>query len=181
VLVVIEVGVFTGYTTLAIAQALGEDGRVIGLDISKELVQEDTWKKSGAGHKVLAFEWCCYLLWFSNLVPQIDLRIGKAVELLQAMLDTQGMKGTVDLLFIDADKNNYTEYVKLAQQLVRIGGLIVIDNTLWKGRVLNTENASPRTKCLQDCNAYVASLDAEHWRVVNLPFADGVTIALRRK
>eukprot|EP01063_Lacrimia_lanifica_P034493 TRINITY_DN638_c0_g1_i1.p1 TRINITY_DN638_c0_g1~~TRINITY_DN638_c0_g1_i1.p1 ORF type:complete len:227 (+),score=71.19 TRINITY_DN638_c0_g1_i1:44-724(+) len=119
---VIEVGVFRGSTTLAMAQQLPEDGKVVGLDVSADYAKLgiEAWKACGVDHK-------------------IDLRIAPAVESLAAMVADHAEVNTYDLAFIDADKVNYSVYYEHCVQLVRPGGIIAVDNTLWSGRVVAPE------------------------------------------
>ena len=109
----IEIGTFTGATTLSIALALPEDGKIVTLDITDELVAKDIWEEAGIEHK-------------------IDLRVGAAINAMDKMI-SDGEAGTYDFVFIDADKPNYKHYYERALVLVRKGGLIAIDNVLWFG------------------------------------------------
>ena len=116
---VLEVGVFRGFTTLTLAQALPEDGQVVGLDISEEYAEtgKKYWQRAGVTSK-------------------IDFRVGLAVESMDTLLK-EGHAGTFDLCFIDADKSNYDSYYEGALKLVRKGGVIAVDNVLWSGRILS--------------------------------------------
>lgn len=119
---VFEVGVYRGTTTLALALALPEDGKVVGLDLHKDGVvgeTENAWKEAGVFDK-------------------IDLRIGPAVDSLKKMID-DGEEGTYDLCFIDADKINIEAYYESALKLIRKGGVIAVDNTLWEGYAAKPE------------------------------------------
>ena len=124
----LEVGTFTGYSALATALALPEDGCVIACDVSEEWtsIGRRYWEEAGVAHK-------------------IDLRIGPAAETLAALLD-DGQAGSFDFAFIDADKNNYDTYYEHALQLVKQGGLIAIDNVLWGGRVIDDERNDDDTR-----------------------------------
>jgi len=152
----IEVGVYTGYTTMAIAQALGVGGTVVALDIINEYCEigRPYWKEAGVDDR-------------------IDLRIGLAQESLQKMIDNNE-SDTYDFAFIDADKANYKTYYEMLLKLIRKNGIIAIDNVLWDGEVVNEYITDETTAALREISAYVY-LDnrVEH---VLLPFADGVTL-----
>ncbi len=113
----LEVGVFTGYSSLAVALALPADGKIIAADVSEQFtaIARRYWQAAGVADK-------------------IDLRLAPGVETLDALLAT-GQAETFDFAFIDADKENYDAYYERSLQLVRPGGLIAIDNVLWSGRV----------------------------------------------
>jgi predicted O-methyltransferase YrrM len=150
----LEIGTYTGYSALAVALALPEDGRLICCDISEEwmAVGKPFWKKAGVEKK-------------------IDLRIGPALETLK------GLKGPFDFVFIDADKPNYLPYYEGCLPLVRKNGIIAIDNTLWSGAVADPSQKDADTVALRQFN------DALHVdpRVAlsMLPLGDGVTLALK--
>ena len=150
----LEIGTYTGYSALAVALALPEDGRLICCDISEEwtAVGKPFWKKAGVEKK-------------------IDLRIGPALETLK------GLKGPFDFVFIDADKPNYLKYYEGCLPLVRKNGIIAIDNTLWSGAVADPSQKDADTVALRQFN------DALHGdpRVAlsMLPLGDGVTLALK--
>ena len=157
---VIEVGVFTGYSTLRMAEVLPESGQIYACDISEERMQigEQFWKKAGVDHKITPV-------------------IAPAMETLGGMLD-QGMSGKFDLVYIDADKINQLKYYKLAHQLVRPGGLVLIDNTLWSGQVIDLDDDSSDTEAIRELNTFVSNdASVEH---VLLPIGDGVTITMRK-
>eukprot|EP00536_Pseudo-nitzschia_multiseries_P006751 jgi/Psemu1/304352/fgenesh1_kg.147_\ len=165
---VIEVGVFTGYSTLIMAQALqqsaGEDegtAKLVALDVSEEYaaIGRDYWKEAGV----------------ENV---IDLRIGPAKESMQQMIQQDGEEGTYDFCFIDADKPNYIDYYELCLKLLRTNGIIAIDNVLWSGRVVDDTVSDENTVALRDISRHVQEDDrVEH---VMLPFADGVTLARKK-
>jgi len=123
---VIEVGVYTGYTTLALALAVPDDGKVVALDITDEYpnIGKPYWEKAGVSKK-------------------IHLIVGPATESLSKLI-TNGEQGTFDFGFIDADKPNYTNYYEALLVLVRKGGLIAIDNVLWHGSVIK-HSTEPNT------------------------------------
>src|SRR5437868_5709002 len=117
----LEVGVFTGYSSTAVALALPDDGRIIACDVNKEwtAMARGFWREAAVEHK-------------------IDLRLAPAVETLDELL-AEGQAGTFDFAFIDADKENYDSYYERALQLVRAGGLIAVDNVPCHGRVIDPE------------------------------------------
>lgn len=155
----IEVGVFTGYSALAVALALPEDGRVIGCDISVEYtdVAKPYWEKAGVAHK-------------------IDLRIASALDTLDGLLE-QGQAGGFDFAFIDADKTGYDAYYERCLSLLRKGGLIAVDNVLWKGQVLRAAEDED-TAAIQAFNRKLRS--DERIDLSLLPLGDGLTLARKR-
>eukprot|EP00538_Stauroneis_constricta_P006964 CAMPEP_0119547538 /NCGR_PEP_ID=MMETSP1352-20130426/1637_1 /TAXON_ID=265584 /ORGANISM="Stauroneis constricta, Strain CCMP1120" /LENGTH=223 /DNA_ID=CAMNT_0007592485 /DNA_START=220 /DNA_END=891 /DNA_ORIENTATION=- len=153
---VIEVGVFTGYTTLIMAEALGPEGKVFALDVSDEFpsIGKPFWKQGG-------------------VEDRIDLQIAPAKESMQKMLD-DGLQGTIDFAFIDADKTGYRDYYEMLLKLVRKNGIIAIDNVLWHGKVMDESVTDDDTVALRTLNAFVQTDErVEH---VLLPIADGVTL-----
>ena len=155
----LEVGVFTGYSSLAIALALPPDGKLIACDISDEYtaIARRYWQAAGVTDK-------------------IDLHIAPALETLDHLIDTQAE--TFDFAFIDADKSNYAAYYERAFQLIRPGGLMAIDNVLWQGRVADSNDHDEVTQTIRAFNQKLANDD----RVVLslLPIADGLTLALKK-
>ncbi|HEY9763380.1 MAG TPA: class I SAM-dependent methyltransferase [Trichocoleus sp.] len=156
----LEVGVFTGYSSLAVALALPEQGKVIACDVSEEYtaLARQFWQKAGVDHK-------------------IDLKIGPAVETLDGLI-ADGEAGTFDFAFIDADKSSYDTYYEQALKLVRPGGLIAIDNVLWSGRVADPDTQDNRTKTIRNFNDKLHQDDRVTISLV--PIADGLTLALKR-
>jgi len=157
---IVEVGVFTGYTTLAMAQSLPDSGKIVGLDVSEEFtsVGKPYWKEAGVENK-------------------IDLRLGPALESLDKMI-AGGEESTYDFAFIDADKVNYEGYYERLLRLVRSNGIIAIDNVLWSGRVVDPKEQGDDTVALRQVNKIVHEDDrVEH---VMLPFADGVTLVRKK-
>ena len=156
----LEVGVFTGYSSLAIALALPDDGRVVACDVSEEwtAVARRYWAAAGVEHK-------------------IDLRIAPALETLGGLLEAGGA-GTYDFAFLDADKENYARYYELALELVRPGGLIVVDNTLWSGRVADLANDEATTLSLRRFNECLHR--DQRVDLSLLPIGDGLTLARKR-
>ena len=156
----IEVGVFTGYSSLCVALALPHDGKIIACDISTKYtdIAEKYWEDA-------------------NVRNKIDLRIGPAIDTLKKLID-KGMSNTFDFSFIDADKINYDNYYEMCLQLLRPGGLIAIDNVLWSGDVadirindIDTESIRSLNKKLHKDSRVDISL---------LPIGDGLTLALKK-
>eukprot|EP00123_Amoebidium_parasiticum_P019474 comp25952_c0_seq1/m.47055 comp25952_c0_seq1/g.47055 ORF comp25952_c0_seq1/g.47055 comp25952_c0_seq1/m.47055 type:complete len:226 (-) comp25952_c0_seq1:331-1008(-) len=158
---IIEVGTFTGYTALVLAQALPDDGKLVCLDVSTEFTEvgRPFWEKAGVNGK-------------------IDLIIAPAVESLDKMLDN-GEEGQYDFAFIDANKNNYDKYYERLLKLVRKNGVIVVDNTLWDGAVVRPHDPEDEdTVALKTLNDKFA--EDQRVDISFLGIADGVTI-LRKK
>jgi len=155
----LEIGVFTGYSSLAVALALPPDGQVIACDVSEEWTSmaRRYWEKAG-------------------VADRIELRLAPAVKTLDALLES-GEAGRFDFAFIDADKSRYGDYYERCLKLLRRGGLIVADNTLWSGKVADANVQDEDTKALRAFN------DALHRdgrvAVSLLPIGDGVTLALK--
>ncbi|MGB3571347.1 MAG: class I SAM-dependent methyltransferase [Phormidesmis sp.] len=156
----LEVGVFTGYSALAVAIALPEEGRVVACDVDEEAlaIAREYWEKANVTHK-------------------IDLRIAPAIDTLDALV-ASGESGTFDFAFIDADKSNYDSYYERSLQLLRPGGLIAVDNTLWYGRVADPDVQDNRTKCIRALNEKVR--DDERVTMSLLPVGDGLLLAIKR-
>jgi caffeoyl-CoA O-methyltransferase len=156
----LEVGVFTGYSALAVALALPSGGKMVACDISEEYtgVARKYWKEAGVDH-------------------MIDLRLAPALETLRGLI-AQGETGRFDFAFIDADKTSYEGYYECAMELIRPGGLIMIDNTLWSGRVADAAENDADTVALR---AFNQKLHADSRVSLSmLPLSDGVTLALKR-
>jgi len=156
----LELGVFTGYSSLAMALAMPEDGRIVGLDVSEEFtsVARRYWKEAGVDHK-------------------IDLRLAPAVDSLNALV-AEGQAGKFDMAFIDADKVNLPTYFERCLELVRKNGLILIDNVLWSGRILTDNPEDPVNVALRDFNPTLQSRNDID--VMMLPLFDGLTM-IRKK
>lgn len=156
----LEVGVFTGYSSLAVALALPDDGRIVACDVSEEwtAVARRYWAEAGIAHK-------------------IDLRLAPAFETLEGLVDS-GEAETFDFAFLDADKENYLRYYELALELVRPGGLIVADNTLWSGRLADPSNDEASTVALRSFNARLHGDARVDLSLV--PVGDGLTLAIKR-
>jgi len=155
----IEIGVFTGYSALAVALALPADGCVIGCDISTEYtdIGRAHWEKAGVAHK-------------------IDLRIAPALETLDALI-AKGLAGSFDFAFIDADKTSYDAYYERCLVLLRQDGLIAVDNVLWGGRVAAAA-ADADTAAIQAFNRKLHQDDRIDLSL--LPIGDGLTLARKR-
>ncbi|MBP0018762.1 MAG: class I SAM-dependent methyltransferase [Cyanobacteria bacterium SBLK] len=155
----LEVGVFTGYSSLAVALALPEDGTMVACDVNAEYtaIARRYWEKAGVSHK-------------------INLYIAPALETLDRLL-VEGEGETFDFAFIDADKSNYKNYYNRAFALVRSGGLIAIDNVLWSGRVADPKVQDNRTKSMRAFNEKL--YQDKNITLSLVPIADGLTLALK--
>ena len=156
----VEIGVFTGYSALTVALALPDDGRLLACDVSDEYtrVGRPYWERAGVAHK-------------------IDLQLAPARATLDARL-AAGEAGQYDFAFIDADKTSYDAYYERCLQLLRPGGLIAIDNTLWSGKVAHPAAGDADTAALQALNAKLR--DDARIDVSLLPIGDGLTLARKR-
>ena len=156
----LEVGVFTGYSSLAVALALPDDGKILACDVSEEYtsVARRYWKEAGVDH-------------------MIDLRLKPALETLHELI-AQRQHNRFDFAFIDADKANYEGYYECALELVRPGGLIAIDNVLWHGAVIDPEDNTADTLAIRAINK---KLHADSRVAISmLPISDGLTLACKR-
>jgi caffeoyl-CoA O-methyltransferase len=154
----LEVGVFTGYSALVVALNLPDDGKIVACDVSTEFtgIAGKYWQAAGVSHK-------------------IDLQIAPALVTLDRLL-TVGEANTFDFAFIDADKSNYAAYYDRCFQLVRSGGLILIDNVLWYGRVADPAmNEDKRTQAIKQLNHQIYHDDRV--QISLIPIGDGLTIA----
>lgn len=156
----IEVGVFTGYSSLAVASALPDDGELLACDVSEEwcAMARRYWRKAGVDRKV-------------------RLVLAPAKQTLDREL-AAGAAGRYDFAFIDADKPAYRDYYESCLRLLRAGGLIAVDNTLWSGRVADSANREPDTVALREFNAFVAADDRVDLCLV--PIGDGLTLLRKR-
>src|SRR5499426_3294811 len=152
----LEVGVFTGYSSLCTALALPAHGRVVACDVNEEWtsVARRYWAEAGVADK-------------------ITLRLAPAVETLDALLE-DGQAGTFDFAFIDADKDNYDEYYERALKLVRVGGLIIFDNMLWYGKVADPSVQDAETVALRALNEKLHH--DERVFVSLIPVGDGMSL-----
>ena len=156
----LEIGVFTGYSSLSVALAMPEDGRIVACDVSEQWtsIARRYWKDAGVEHK-------------------IDLRLAPAVQTLDALL-ANGEGGQFDFAFIDADKTNYQNYFDRALQLVKTGGVIAIDNVLWSGKVADPSVTDDDTVAIRNFNA---RLHADNRVVISmLTVRDGLTLAFKK-
>lgn len=153
----IEVGTFTGYSAMAIARALPEEGRLICCDVSEEYtaVARRYWDEAG-------------------LAGRIDLRLGPAADTLASLVEEQ-LEDSFDFVFIDADKPGYPTYYEHALRLLRPGGVVAIDNTLWDGDVADPSVTDETTQLIRDFNAMLH--DDDRVELSLLPIADGLTLA----
>lgn len=156
----LEVGTFTGYSALVVAEVLPPDGTVLACDVSAEwtAIGRPFWEEAG-------------------VAGRIDLRLGPALDTLDALL-AQGDTGRFDFAFIDADKANYDGYYERALALLRTGGLVAIDNTLWSGAVIDPQRDDADTVAIRALNLKLrrdARVD-----MVLLPVGDGLTLARKR-
>jgi O-methyltransferase len=157
---VLEIGTFTGYSTLCMARALPAHGRLVTCDISERWpeIGAEYWRRAGVSER-------------------IEVRIGAATDTLEKML-ADGYSASFGLIFIDADKANYPRYYELALRLVRPGGLLVVDNTLFFGRVIDPLADDADTAGVREVNAKIR--DDQGVDVCMLPVADGITLVRRR-
>ncbi|MBU2710337.1 O-methyltransferase [Zooshikella harenae] len=147
---ILEIGMFTGYSALSMAEALPEEGKIICCETNPRAIEfaKQFFEQSPHGHK-------------------IDIRFGKALDTISSLVEM-----TFDLVFIDADKKNYTHYLHSTLPLVRSGGLIIVDNALWQGNVLTPNDE--RDQAVAELNRYVA--ESETLENVLLSIRDGVNI-----
>ncbi|HTG40350.1 MAG TPA: class I SAM-dependent methyltransferase [Methylomirabilota bacterium] len=156
----IELGTFTGYSSLAVMLAMPPDGTIVCCDVSDEWtsVARRYWAQAGVADRV-------------------DLRLAPALETLDALLASGGA-GTFDFAFIDADKTDYAEYHERIVQLLRSGGLAVYDNVFWGGDVIDPSRTDPATVGVRRLNERLAT--DERVTISMIPVADGLTLALKR-
>ena len=155
----IEVGTFTGYSALVVAEALPDDGELIACDVSEEWtsIGKTFWARAGVAGKV-------------------DLRLRPALETLDALL-AGGERGRFDFAFIDADKANYNAYYERCLALLRPGGVVAVDNVLWGGRVADDDARDEDTRAIRALNALIRSDQRVHSAM--LPIGDGLTLAIK--
>jgi len=156
----LEIGVFTGYSSLCVALALPDEGKLVACDVNAEWtsIARRYWKEAGVDRKV-------------------DLRLRPALETLDQML-AEGAAGTFDFAFIDADKANYANYYERALVLLRPGGLILVDNVLWSGRVIDNAVKDKDTAAIREFNSKLHN-DDRIWLSM-LPISDGLTLACKK-
>ena len=156
----LEIGVFTGYSSLVTALALPDDGRIVACDVDERwtAIARRYWAEAGVAHR-------------------IDLRLAPALQTLEGLL-ASGQSGSFDLVFIDADKENYLAYYERSLELLRTGGLVVADNTLWSGRVADPEVADADTVAIRHFNEFLHRDERVDLSLV--PIGDGLTMARKR-
>ena len=154
---VLEIGVFTGYSSLVVALALPPEGKMVACDVSEEYtsIARRYWEQAGVAHK-------------------IDLRIAPAIATLDQLI-AAGEADSFDFAFIDADKSSYDDYYERALKLIRPGGLIAIDNVLWSGQVADSKIQDNRTKKIRALNEKIHK--DERVTISMIPIADGLTLA----
>ena len=156
----VEIGVYTGYSSISVASAMGEGGRLIACDNHKEntLIAKRYWRLAG-------------------VMDKIDFRLKDARETVDDLV-AEGLSGKVDMAFIDADKDGYDHYYERCLELVRPGGLILIDNVLWSGEVIDESVQDNSTKAIRAINAKVIADNRVDVSMV--PIGDGVTMVRKR-
>jgi caffeoyl-CoA O-methyltransferase len=152
----VEIGTFTGYSSLALARGLGPEGRLLCCDVSEEwtAIAREHWEKAG-------------------VADRIELRLGPALDTLRSL----PADATFDLAFVDADKTGYADYYEELLPRLRPGGLLLVDNTLWGGAVLDEKDETADTVAIRAVNDRIAA--DPRVRVVLLPIGDGVTVVQR--
>lgn len=156
----LEIGVYTGYSSLAVALALPDNGRIIACDCNAETstIAKRFWQKAGVAQK-------------------LDLKLAPALDTLDQLIE-QGESNSFDFVFIDADKQNYTHYYERALSLARRGGLILIDNVLWSGRVADAKNHDQSTEAIRKLNQTIY-IDPRV-SISLIPLSDGLTLVRKR-
>lgn len=156
----LDIGVFTGYSSLVVALALPESGRVIACDRDPQSTEiaRRYWKLAGVDHK-------------------IDLRLAPALDTLDQLI-ADGEAGSFDFAFIDADKSNYSNYYERALTLLRPGAIVAIDNVLWSGNVSDPEDTDKRTVAIREFNQKLHQ--DNRVEISLLAIADGLTLALKQ-
>jgi caffeoyl-CoA O-methyltransferase len=157
----LEVGTFTGYSSLAVALAMPDDGQIIACDVSEEYtaVARRYWEEAGVARR-------------------IDLRIGPTLNTLKALLHDDDERRDFDFIFIDADKANYNSYYEKCLDLLRPGGLIALDNTLWGGKVADPAVTDIDTSALRKLNTKLYADERIDMSMV--PIGDGLTLCRKR-
>lgn len=156
----LEIGVFTGYSSLVTALALPPEGKIIACDVSEEYTEiaQRYWQEAGVSSK-------------------IDLRIAPASITLDQLISS-GYSNRFDFVFIDADKGNYHNYYEKSLELVKIGGIIAIDNVFWGGKVADLEIQDNQTSKIREFNQRLYEDERINLSVV--PIADGLTLAMKK-
>jgi len=154
----LEIGRFTGLSSLCIAKGLSENGKIVAVDNSDEFLSmaQKYWKMAGVDKK-------------------IESIVGAGVDVMQSMIDRQH---SFDFIFIDADKNNYPNYYELSLQLLRPNGIIIIDNMLWHGDVADENKTDSQTNTIRDLNKKIQQDERVDFSL--LPLSDGLSF-IRKK
>lgn len=156
----LDIGVFTGYSSLVVARELPDDGLVVACDTSIEWtsIAKKYWKLAGVDNK-------------------IDLHLAPAIETLEKLIE-DGRESTFDFSFIDADKINYQSYYENSLILVKPGGIIAVDNVLWSGQVIDEADFEPATRAIRSFNEKLYKDDRVSISMV--PIGDGLTLAYKK-
>jgi predicted O-methyltransferase YrrM len=156
----LDIGTFTGYSALTVALSLPNDGKVIACDVNTEwtAIAKHFWETAGVSHK-------------------IELKLAPALETLNHLLN-DGQANTFDFAFIDADKQNYLAYYEKSLALLRVGGLIAVDNVLWGGRVADPAIDDRDTVIIRELNSRI--LEDERVTISMLPIGDGLTLVRKK-
>jgi O-methyltransferase len=155
----LEVGTFTGYSALVCALAMPDDAQLYALDISEEwtAIARRYWERAG-------------------VAARINLKLGSATETMQAMLPAE--QNSFDAIFIDADKTGYAAYIQYGFELLRPGGLLMLDNVLWGGSVIDASADDEDTVAIRRVNEAMAADD--RFDISLVPIGDGLTLAVKR-
>jgi len=158
---ILEIGTFTGYSALCMAEALPEDGHILCCDLPGEYndIAHSYWREAGVDSR-------------------IELRLGPALATLEALING-GQQESFDMAFIDADKVSFPDYLELSLALLRQGGLVVFDNVLWSGRVLESESQSEDTRAIQQLNLALKVDERVDYSLV--PIGDGMSLCRKRE
>lgn len=156
----LEIGTYTGYSAMAVARAMGPEGRLLCCDVSDEYtrIARRYWTEAG-------------------LADRVELRLGPAIETLDALI-ASGAAGTYDFAFLDADKESYDAYYERCLVLLRAGGVIAIDNVLWGGKVADPIHTESSTEALRALNAKIGT--DERVDACMVPIGDGLSLARKR-
>jgi predicted O-methyltransferase YrrM len=156
----LEIGVFTGYSSMVVGMTLPEDGKIIACDISEEYtsIAKKYWEKAGISHKII-------------------LKLQPALKTLDELIKN-GEEETFDFIFIDADKSNYEHYFEKSSKLIRKGGIIAIDNTLWSGDVINPNINDKDTISIRHINEKLSK--DQHFYISLIPIGDGLTLLMKK-
>ena len=156
----LEIGVFTGYSTLALALALPPDGKIVACDISEDYtaIARRYWQAAGIDHK-------------------IDLHLAPALHTLDQLL-AEGHANTFDFVFIDADKENYAAYYERSLTLLRPGGVVAVDNVLWFGSVADSTKQDDVTVAIRNLNQKISQ--DSRVNISLLTIGDGLTLAMKK-